>query len=551
MALCLSLASCNGIFVPTEETEESEGLVFAPSEESAPKKWEDALVASPCTEFIQLTLGDSTDISSYYGEAADGLEWSSECPSVVDCTEDGIISASKIGRCELYGMRDGSVVKKILVTVEATVQYGGFDFTTDLVDGTVYAVESVAEANRILDNAVARHIKTVYMDFSAISQDFNVKTDFVLNSEFGGHTSLKMMFHPATPQKVEFEIIYNTDAASYTTPTSKEYYYQGVQSANTIARLYYYESAGAARAKDYDDFAINSRQKTFEVYNSEELWWAVEHGYKPVFPLEGTRAELIYERAKMILRDIVSDGMTDYEKALSVYEYLISAVSYDYDSYYNPSSADSEKNNTCYYLEGVFEQGRAVCDGKSKAIVLLLGIEGIDCVRAFGTQLDGQVGHAWNYVKIGDNWYMIDTTEGDDRFENGSAVSDFFGGQLETVGYESFLIPAYTHCERYEYTDMWSHLISQDKNYAYPEDYFEVNLKNSDYDFIINSSSEVNSILDAVYKFGMPDKFILTFKPSSEFFVSGYFSGVEKRYGVEKEIYKTGVGTYIAIFKTK
>ena len=81
-----------------------------------------------------------------------------------------------------------------------------------------------------------------------------------------------------------------------------------------------------------------------------------------------------------------------------------------------------------YYLEGIFlnkfykKDMHAVCDGKSKAFVLMCGIEGIAVVRISGkASSDGKNfgGHAWNKVLLdlngtGDKeWYFVDTTWGD------------------------------------------------------------------------------------------------------------------------------------------
>ncbi len=559
IALCATLTGCDQFFSSLGDAindafEEEEGsggeVVFPDGEEEPPNEWVDGAAVESGAIPVQLMLGSSADLSEHLNDA-DGLEWHSECPAVASVS-GGVVTANKVGRTEIVARLGGEVAGRFVVTCEFMISGGGFDFTTTKVDGTTYEVESLYEANRILDLAAANHIQKLTIDFSAISESFNVKTDFDLNSEFGSHTSLKMLYYPSTSYLVEFEIIYNTDAASYTTPLSGDYDYPNIHSANAIIRAAYAAQSGDSRADDYEGFAINSAPKTFDVYNSEELWWAVEQGYRPTFPISNTKAELFYERAKMILRDIVTDGMTDYEKALAIYEYLIETVSYDYDAYYNVKSVDEEKNNTCYYLEGVFEQGRAVCDGKSKAFVLLCGIEGIDCVRAFGSATGGGVGHAWNYIKLGEYWYMVDTTEGDMRYETTSSLSSFFGGKFEAVGYESFLMPAYTHSEKYEYTEMWANIIPAENNYSYPDDYFDYDLGESSYDFTINSNAEALALFEKLGEGGMPDKFILSFVPQSTFMMSSYFAGIENSLGVDMEIYSVQYGeetVYLALFK--
>ena len=200
----------------------------------------------------------------------------------------------------------------------------------------------------------------------------------------------------------------------------------------------------------------------------------------------------------------------------------------------------------------MFETSRAVCDGKSKAFVLLCGIEGIECVRAFGESKVGGVGHAWNYVKIGEYWYLVDTTEGDARFENTSNIAKFFGGKFETVDYSSFLRPAYDHYDKYTYNEMWESIITPENNYLYGEDYFDVKLGASSYDFTFNSKNEVASIFGDIYSYGMPDEFIITFV-SSSMFLQSYFTGIESTYGLTMEIYTVSYGSetaYLALFKS-
>ena len=549
----LGLSGCTDVFVQQGDDDgvipdtPQEEVVFVTGEGKSPAEWADGSADGYIP--IYLCLGESADISGYITDSAEGVEWRSECNAVASVA-GGRVDGNKIGRTEIFASKGGEVIGKFLVTVEFKITTSGYDFSTTKVDQTVYKVASVYDANRIIDIAAANHVQKLTIDFSLISEDFSVKTDFELNSEFGSHTALKMKYYPSTPYHVEFEIIYNTNGASFTTPESAEYEYATVKSANAIIRSHF---GGASRSDDFDDFAINSREESFDVYNSEELWWAVEHGYKPSFPIEGTKAELFYERAKMILREIITDGMSDYEKALAIYDYLLEAVNYDYAAYYNVNQNGDEKDNTCYYLEGVFEEGRAVCDGKSKAYVLLCGIEGIECVRAFGSALaSGGVGHAWNYVKIGDVWYLVDTTEGDVRYDGSSSISGFFGSKFETTSYEGFLLPTYYHSEKYEYTDMWEKIIKRENSAEYPVDYYDFDIGSSSLDFIIQSKDEARALFEALYSEGVPEVFVFSFVPQNTMWLNFYFQGIESTFSIKLEIYKISGGdgaVYLALGK--
>lgn len=192
----------------------------------------------------------------------------------------------------------------------------------------------------------------------------------------------------------------------------------------------------------YDDvkktrnFYIDGVKETMSVSTSNMLYKAVAWGYKPVFMgSQADNLQQIYDNAKDALSYIVSDEMSEYEKVHAIYDYIIYNVRYDHDcanaedKYVSGNLSLNEKMKYYgYYLEGIFldkfykKDMHAVCDGKSKAFVLMCGIEGITAVRISGkASSDGKNfgGHAWNKVLLdlngtGDKeWYFVDTTWGD------------------------------------------------------------------------------------------------------------------------------------------
>lgn len=197
------------------------------------------------------------------------------------------------------------------------------------------------------------------------------------------------------------------------------------------------------------NFYIDGVKETMSVSTSNMLYKAVAWGYKPKFMgAQADNLQQIYDNAKDALSYIVSDDMSEYEKVHAIYDYIIYNVRYDHDcanaqDKYNTNNAlltEEEKRELQnlnrnekmkhygYYLEGIFldkfykKDMHAVCDGKSKAFVLMCGIEGITAVRISGkASSDGQNfgGHAWNKVLLDLNgtgnkeWYFVDTTWGD------------------------------------------------------------------------------------------------------------------------------------------
>ncbi len=184
------------------------------------------------------------------------------------------------------------------------------------------------------------------------------------------------------------------------------------------------------------NFYIDGVKETMSVSTSNMLYKAVAWGYKPVFMgSQSDNLQQIYDNAKDALSYIVSDEMNEYEKVHAIYDYIIYNVRYDHDcanaedKYVSGNLSLNEKMKYYgYYLEGIFldkfykKDMHAVCDGKSKAFVLMCGIEGITAVRISGkASSDGKNfgGHAWNKVLLdlngtGDKeWYFVDTTWGD------------------------------------------------------------------------------------------------------------------------------------------
>ncbi|MFA6867521.1 MAG: transglutaminase domain-containing protein, partial [Clostridia bacterium] len=225
-----------------------------------------------------------------------------------------------------------------------------------------------------------------------------------------------------------------------------------------------YEEIESTRASDFDDFKVNNKVLTVDVATSNQLLYVLEHGYVPLAEV-GSNAELMYNKAKDVLKDIITDDMSDYEKVKAIYMWLVMDVAYDYDVL--DLNTIEWWNYDAYYLEGVFNNERAVCDGISKAFSVLANIEGISAVRVAGTSLQG--GHAWNKVLIDELWYVIDATWG--------------GGKLtlNDVGYEAL-----------DFNDFMITELEKQNTFGCQGDTYNELLSNSEFDFYDNTSYTVS-----------------------------------------------------------
>ncbi len=113
--------------------------------------------------------------------------------------------------------------------------------------------------------------------------------------------------------------------------------------------------------------------------------------------LEAMKAKLDKE-----IQDIVAEASklsSRFEKELYFHDCLCKKAEYDY-------SLSSGK--MIYTAFGALVDGKAVCEGYSRAMQLLCDKAGIPCALVYGS-FNGQ-GHMWNIIDPGDGWYHLDVT---------------------------------------------------------------------------------------------------------------------------------------------
>lgn len=243
------------------------------------------------------------------------------------------------------------------------------------------------------------------------------------------------------------------------------------------------------REDNFDDFKINNSSLTYEVFSSEQLHYVLEKGVRPVCK-KGSQAEKVYNEAKKVLRNIINDDMSDAQKVKAINDYLVMNVVYDgllLDMAYQNYSKLVEYNG--FYLEGVFFDKKAVCEGISKAFTVLCNIEGIPCVSVVGYDKSNPkgVGHAWNKVYVNGGWYIADATS------NGVIANE----QFEIMTYSYLLTSEEYFSEKYigtNYTDLSCNEIY---NVYALSTYTHDNVV---YDLSIDSIDELKFMLEEFYK---------------------------------------------------
>ena len=184
------------------------------------------------------------------------------------------------------------------------------------------------------------------------------------------------------------------------------------------------------RSQSYSNHKINNVPISLRVTTSNQLMYALEHGIRPIL-VSGSQAEDIYAKAVSVLNNIIDDDMTDLEKCRAIYEWIVLNVNYDHAALDLTDDSNSNKKDwqtiDAWYAEGVFNHHKAVCDGISKAFLIMAKIENIPALRIVSQT------HAWNKVYINGDWFGVDATHGDKSV-----------GSEEIISYENFM-----------FTDAW------------------------------------------------------------------------------------------------
>ncbi len=120
-----------------------------------------------------------------------------------------------------------------------------------------------------------------------------------------------------------------------------------------------------------------------------------------------------------------SKKTSDYEKLLYIHDWIVN------NTYYNA-------NGPAYKSEadGPIAYGEALCEGYSKAFMYLAQSLGFQCICVVGKANGG--GHMWNMVKMGNDWYHVDTTFDDPVMVGGGSVCrhDYFLVSTSTIRYD-------------------------------------------------------------------------------------------------------------------
>lgn len=152
----------------------------------------------------------------------------------------------------------------------------------------------------------------------------------------------------------------------------------------------------------YDDSAVIKAYKTGDTSKLNE---------KDLF---------VHDKMSEVIKEIIKDDMTNYEKEKAVYDWLFKWTTYNSESL-NPIVAGQNETHTPY---GVLRSHNAICVGDATTFKLFMDALDIPCVIIHSTE-SGE--HAWDVVQLDGEWYHVDVM--------------FDGGSNGKPGYSYFNVP--------------------------------------------------------------------------------------------------------------
>lgn len=276
------------------------------------------------------------------------------------------------------------------------------------------------------------------------------------------------------------------------------------EETNNVITYEYYQDVLKSKKyenKDGNKLPLYQHNNGFvEAINSEQLFYACMNNYFP-YCKKGTKAYEILQKAIGILNRIIKDDMNEFDKFRTIYHYLLSENTYDYGSFKKQNS--NHQDYACYFLEGVFDHHTAVCDGLSKALVMLSRLEGIEAYHIGAVSKIG--GHAYCYVKINGNYYLSCITSGS-NIEVKNNIKYHVHNNL-------FLLTSYyTSSPSWEYDSLAFPNIKEEVKKSEPFPYYDnyyIKIGDSSYSLHIKDEQVGNKILTYIDSLAKKNKLCL------------------------------------------
>jgi hypothetical protein len=185
------------------------------------------------------------------------------------------------------------------------------------------------------------------------------------------------------------------------------------------------------------------------------------------------------EKVTSIISSLIKDDMSDLRKEIEIHDYIVNNVNYTL-GYHNAYEA--------------IINNRAVCEGYAKATKHLLDKVGIQNLIVTGTANNGSgnIGHAWNMVKIEGNYYHLDTTWDDPYGNTDRLYYGYFNVSDEIISKtHAWDKSKYPSASDNRFLPIRNIFIKEDGRYTYVS-----NIRNGNQIYFINASENSINVID-------------------------------------------------------
>lgn len=114
----------------------------------------------------------------------------------------------------------------------------------------------------------------------------------------------------------------------------------------------------------------------------------------------------VYDAAAQVIEEIVTGGMSDYEKELAVHDWMTQWGRYDPEVQSHAPDASPDPDNDNPY--GFLLHQVGICRGYTSTFQLFMDMLDIECITVSGSSSQDE--HAWNMVRLDGEWYCVDVT---------------------------------------------------------------------------------------------------------------------------------------------
>lgn len=143
----------------------------------------------------------------------------------------------------------------------------------------------------------------------------------------------------------------------------------------------------------------------------------------------------------------------DYDKELWVHDYIARTTEYDEEAAYR------------YTAYGALAEGKAVCEGYTRAFQLMLSELGIESCTITGSSDGKTIDHMWNAVKLDDEWYQVDLTWDDNGDYDSDISYSYFNITQEQMQKDHKLIGEgnFVDIPKCTATDWWYYTVNAER----------------------------------------------------------------------------------------